>query len=93
MAGLLAGYWLVALKTDGDKGPINDALDKLKESNKGSDLDDIKKSERGEYELTHAISFMAEKGKVKVIKLKDYWLDLGSLDDIPRIEQFLTSKR
>jgi dTDP-glucose pyrophosphorylase len=56
-------------------------------------LDKLKKSERGEYELTDAISFLAEQGKVKVITLNDYWLDLGSLDDIPNVEQFLKSMR
>ncbi|MBC8444320.1 NTP transferase domain-containing protein [Candidatus Woesearchaeota archaeon] len=55
-------------------------------------LDKIEKSERGEYELTDAISLLASQGKVKVMKLKDYWLDLGCLDDIPIIEQFLTKK-
>ena len=55
-------------------------------------LDKIEKSERGEYELTDAISLLASQGKVKVMELKDYWLDLGCLDDIPRIEQFLTKK-
>ena len=55
-------------------------------------LDNLKKSERGEYELTDAISFLAKKGKVKVITLKDYWLDLGSLDDIPNVEQFLKGR-
>ena len=56
-------------------------------------LDNIKKSERGEYELTDAISFLAEQGKVKIITLKDYWLDLGSLDDIPKVEQFLKGRK
>ncbi|MBW2985491.1 NTP transferase domain-containing protein [Candidatus Woesearchaeota archaeon] len=56
-------------------------------------LDNIKKSKRGEYELTDAISLLAEQGKVKVVTLKDYWLDLGNLDDIPKIEQFLKNKR
>ena len=55
-------------------------------------LDNLKKSERGEYELTDAISFLAKKGKVKVITLKDYWLDLGGLDDIPNVEQFLKGR-
>ena len=55
-------------------------------------LDNLKKSERGEYELTDAISFLAKKGKVKIITLNDYWLDLGSLDDIPNVEQFLKGR-
>ena len=49
----------------------------------------VKKSERGEYELTDAVSLLAKKGKVKVVKVRDYWLDLGCIQDIERIEDFL----
>jgi len=52
-------------------------------------LEKIKLSQRGEYELTDAITLLAEKGKAKVYTLKDYWLDLGSLEDIPKVEKFL----
>lgn len=52
-------------------------------------LDKIKLSPRGEYELTDAITILAEQGKVKVLKLKDYWLDLGCKEDIPKIMDFL----
>ena len=56
-----------------------------------SALDKITISPRGEYELTDAISLLAQEGKVKVIPLKDYWHDLGCKDDIPKIERFLES--
>jgi dTDP-glucose pyrophosphorylase len=49
----------------------------------------IKKSERGEYEITDAISLLCREKKVKVIELKNYWLDLGKPDDIAVIEEFL----
>ena len=52
-------------------------------------LDKIELSERGEYELTDAITILAKQGKVKALKLKDYWLDLGSKEDIPKVEEFL----
>jgi dTDP-glucose pyrophosphorylase len=52
-------------------------------------LERIKLSPRGEYELTDAISILAEKGKVRVISLEDYWLDLGCKEDIERVEKFL----
>ncbi|MBD3355351.1 NTP transferase domain-containing protein [Candidatus Woesearchaeota archaeon] len=52
-------------------------------------LDQIKLSPREEYELTDAITILAKKGKVKVLKLKDYWLDLGCKEDIPKVEAFL----
>ncbi len=52
-------------------------------------LDEIKLSERGEYELTDAVTILAKQGKVKVIKIKEYWLDLGCKEDIPKIEMFL----
>ncbi|MBI2581608.1 NUDIX domain-containing protein, partial [Candidatus Woesearchaeota archaeon] len=40
-------------------------------------LEQIRPSERGELELTDAISLLAESRKVKVMMLQDYWLDLG----------------
>ena len=52
-------------------------------------LDKIKPSERGEYEVTDAITILAQQGKVKALKLKDYWLDLGCKKDIPKVEAFL----
>ncbi len=52
-------------------------------------LQQVKLSPRGEYELTDAITILAQQGRVKVLKLKDYWLDLGCKEDIPRLEEFL----
>lgn len=52
-------------------------------------LDKIELSPRGEYEITDAINILAEQGKFKALKLKNYWLDLGSKEDIPKVEQFL----
>ena len=50
----------------------------------------IKKSERGEYELTDAVTMIARKRSVKVIELRDFWLELGSISDIKAIEGFLS---
>lgn len=52
-------------------------------------LEQIEPSERGELELTDAISLLAESRKVKVMMLQDYWLDLGKKEDIGKIEEFL----
>lgn len=52
-------------------------------------LDKIEKSPRGEYELTDAITMLAEEKKVKVIQLESFWKDLGKIDDIPAMEKFL----
>lgn len=52
-------------------------------------LEQIEISERGELELTDAISLLAESRKVKVMMLDDYWLDLGKKDDIQKVEEFL----
>ena len=52
-------------------------------------LEEIEISERGELELTDAVSLLAESRKVKVVMLQDYWLDLGKKDDIPKVEAFL----
>lgn len=52
-------------------------------------LEKIKESPRREYELTDAISLLAKQGKVKVIKVRDYWIDLGSKEDIPKVSEAL----
>ena len=52
----------------------------------------IKLSERGEYELTDAITMLAVEKKVKVLAVKDYWLDLGCKEDIPKITEFIKSE-
>jgi len=52
----------------------------------------IKKSERGEYELTDAITWLADKRKVMVVEIET-WLDLGNADDIQNIEDFLKSMK
>lgn len=52
----------------------------------------IKKTERsarGEYEITDSINLLAKEGKVSVYEIKDYWVDFGKLEDIPKVEQFL----
>lgn len=38
---------------------------------------DIKKSERGEYEITDAILALSKENKIKVIEVKDFWLSVG----------------
>jgi len=50
-------------------------------------LEKIKESEREELELTDAISLLAKEDNVKVLKLKDYWIDLGSKEDILKVEE------
>jgi dTDP-glucose pyrophosphorylase len=50
----------------------------------------IKKSVRGEYELTDAVNLLAKEKKVKVIQIKDYWLDFGNPGDIIKVSKFLT---
>lgn len=52
-------------------------------------LDKIELSERGEYEITDALKLLAKEKKVKVLILKDYWLDLSCKEDIPKVEDFL----
>tara|TARA_Y100000310_G_scaffold345226_1_gene462887 strand:+ start:6252 stop:6944 length:693 start_codon:yes stop_codon:yes gene_type:complete len=54
-------------------------------------LEKIQLSPRGEYEITDAISLLAKEKKVDVLTLKNYWLDLGSKEDIPKVEEFLTN--
>jgi bifunctional UDP-N-acetylglucosamine pyrophosphorylase/glucosamine-1-phosphate N-acetyltransferase len=52
----------------------------------------IKKSTRGEYEITDAISLLAGEKKVKIKSIKDYWHDFGSPEDIKKLSNFLKSE-
>lgn len=52
------------------------------------ELEKVKPSSRGEIELTDAVTALAKKGKVKIIKA-EWWLDLGRKEDIPKVEKFL----
>ena len=52
-------------------------------------VSEIKKSVRGEYEITDAITFLAEEKKVKVKKIKDFWLDFGNPSDVIKLSRFL----
>lgn len=46
-------------------------------------------SPRGEYELTDAVQTLAERHRMKVLTLEDYWMDFGRPEDIPIVEEFL----
>lgn len=50
---------------------------------------EIKKSPRGEYEITDAVSFLAKEAKVKIKRLRDFWMDFGDPKDIQKLENFL----
>jgi len=52
-------------------------------------ISQIKKSPRGEYEITDIISLLAKEKKVKVIKIKNYWLDFGNPGDIIKLSNFI----
>lgn len=55
-------------------------------------LSKIKKSPRGEYEITDAVSLLAKERKVKVKKIEDYWLDFGNPADIIKLSRFLKNR-
>jgi UDP-N-acetylglucosamine diphosphorylase / glucose-1-phosphate thymidylyltransferase / UDP-N-acetylgalactosamine diphosphorylase / glucosamine-1-phosphate N-acetyltransferase / galactosamine-1-phosphate N-acetyltransferase len=55
-------------------------------------LSQIKLSPRGEYELTDAITILARQKKVKLIKIKDFWRDLGTIQDIKPMGEFLNKR-
>ncbi len=54
-----------------------------------SEIEKLAPSSRGEYEITDAITSLALKKKVKILKIKDYWIDVGRIEDIRRAEIFL----
>ncbi len=49
----------------------------------------IKKSPRGEYEITDVVSLLAKDGKVKIKKINDYWMDFGKPEDVEKISKYL----
>jgi dTDP-glucose pyrophosphorylase len=49
----------------------------------------IEKSQRGEYEVTDAISLLAKEKKVKIKKIKDFWMDFGKPEDVEKFEKYL----
>lgn len=51
----------------------------------------IKKSPRGEYEITDAVSMLAKEKKVKIKKVNDFWQDFGSPDDVKEMSNFLNN--
>jgi NDP-sugar pyrophosphorylase family protein len=58
----------------------NEVFDKISE---------IKKSSRGEYEITDVISLLAKEKKVKIKKIKDYWHDFGNPEDVEKLSNFI----
>jgi L-threonylcarbamoyladenylate synthase len=51
----------------------------------------LKKSPRGEYEITDAINLLAKDKSVKVKIIKDFWFDFGNPADIITLSYFLSS--
>lgn len=49
----------------------------------------IKKSPRGEYEITDVISLLAKERRVKIKKIKDYWHDFGNPEDVEKLSNFI----
>ena len=56
------------------------------------EISEIKKSPRGEYEITDAISALAKEKKVKIKEINKPWHDFGSPDDIEKVSKYLSSK-
>ncbi len=52
-------------------------------------VNQIKPAANGEYQITDAISLLAQQDKVKIKKLQKYWLDFGRPEDIQKVEQFI----
>lgn len=49
----------------------------------------VKKSSRGEYEITDAINLLAKEKRVKIKEISDYWLDFSKPEDVQTIGEFL----
>jgi len=55
-------------------------------------LEDIKLSQRGEYELTDAYNFLAQKEEIKVVSAKDFWLPITFPWSLLRANSFLLQR-
>jgi len=53
---------------------------------------EIKKSSRGEYEITDAVSLLVKDKKVKVEMIKDFWMDFGRPEDIKTLSKILKNE-
>jgi len=54
-------------------------------------VDKVKPAKNGEYQITEAISMLAQEKKVKIKKLRQYWLDFGRPEDIKKVEEFIAT--
>ena len=52
-------------------------------------ISEVKKSSRGEYEITDTISLLAKDKRVKIKKIKDYWHDFGNPADVEKLSNFI----
>ena len=52
----------------------------------------IKKSPRGEYEVTDVVTLLAREGKVKVKKISNFWMDFGKPEDVEKFSNFLNDQ-
>ncbi|MFC2143205.1 sugar phosphate nucleotidyltransferase [Candidatus Aenigmatarchaeota archaeon] len=52
----------------------------------------IRESERGELELTDAVTLLAKQKKVKVLRIRGYWLGIGCREDIKRVSKIMIEK-
>lgn len=56
-------------------------------------VNQVKLSSRGEYELTDAISLLANQQKVKIKKIKEYWLEFTRPEDVIAVSDFLKNNQ
>lgn len=56
-------------------------------------LKNLKKSERGEYEVTDAVKELADQGKMYYEEVSGYWIPVGQPKDIEEATKFLLEKK
>lgn len=54
-------------------------------------VEKITPAQNGEYQITDAISLLAQENSVKIKLLQNYWLDFGRPEDIKKVEKFIQS--
>lgn len=51
------------------------------------------KSSRGEYEITDSLKILMKKAPLSIYKLKGYWKDIGRLEDLKEVEDFVKNEQ
>jgi bifunctional UDP-N-acetylglucosamine pyrophosphorylase/glucosamine-1-phosphate N-acetyltransferase len=55
-------------------------------------IDEIRESPRGELELTDVINLLSKREKVKIVKVRDFWIDVGRPWDVMDVNKLILDR-